>query len=77
VLLTPREVAAELRVDLSTVYRIDQPGYAGRGPVRRRPAYGAHPCSRARASLGLSEASPLTRGDLDVVSRSGIEDGGA
>ena len=68
VLLTPREVASALRVDLEHGLPVDRPGNARRRSVRRRPAHGEDSCSRAGSPLCLSEASPLTRGDLGVVS---------
>ena len=46
----------------------DRPGHPRRRSVRRRPAHGEDSCSRAGSPLCLSEASPLTRGDLGVVS---------
>jgi hypothetical protein len=59
VLLTPREVASTLRVDLSH-YR---PGNARRGAVRRCSSHRTHPGSRARAPLCFSKAS-RRRGDV-------------
>ena len=47
---------------------VDRPGHARRRSVRRRPAHGEDSCSRTGPPLCLSEASPLTRGDLGVVS---------
>ena len=46
----------------------DREGHARRRSVRRRPAHGEDSCRRTGSPLCLSEASPLTRGDLGVVS---------
>ena len=47
---------------------VDRPGHARRRSVRGRPAHGEDSCGRAGSPLGLSEASPLTRGDVGAVS---------
>ena len=61
-------MASSLRVDLRHGVPVDRQGNDRRRPVRWRPAHGEDSCSRAGSPLCLSEVSPLTRGDLGVVS---------